>query len=104
MQYIIVFITTSDKKEAEKIASGLLDKHIIACANIIEGVESHFWWKSKKESAKECLLIAKTTKTKLKKVDCLVKSLHSYEVPEIIGVSIVDGYEPYLDWIEKEVS
>ncbi|MBU1062319.1 MAG: divalent-cation tolerance protein CutA [Candidatus Omnitrophica bacterium] len=104
MQYVIVFITTINKKEAEKISKALLDKRIIACSNIIGDIESHFWWKGKKEKAKECLLLVKTSMAAFKKVLKVVKSLHSYEVPEIIAVPIIAGYKPYLEWIKESTS
>lgn len=103
MQYIMVFITTPNRKEAGKISKILLDKRIIACANIIRGVDSHFWWQGKKEKIKETLLIAKTTKSSLKKLIKKVRSIHPYEVPEIIAIPIVAGYKPYFDWIKKVI-
>lgn len=101
MQYVMVFITTPNKKEAEKISRVLLDKRIIACVNIIGGIDSHFWWKGKKQKAKECLLIAKTAKSLMKKLIKIVKSEHSYDVPEVIAIPIIAGYRDYLDWIGR---
>ena len=100
--YISIFITAPNKREAKKISSALLERRMIACANIIDGVESHFWWRGKKEKARECLIIAKTKKSHLSKIIKKVKSIHSYEVPEIIALPIIGGYKPYLEWIEKE--
>ncbi|MDP6685944.1 MAG: divalent-cation tolerance protein CutA [Candidatus Omnitrophota bacterium] len=102
--HVVVFITTVDKKEAQKISNALLDKHLIACSNIIEGIESQFWWQGKKENAKESLVIAKTKKSSMEPLIKVVKSIHSYEVPEVIAIPIIDGYKPYLDWLEKESS
>lgn len=104
MQRIVVFITTPNKKEAEKISGILLDKRVIACANIISGVDSYFWWKGKKEKARECLMVAKTTMREMKRLVKIVKSAHSYEVPEIIAIPIIAGHKPYLDWIKKEIA
>ena len=103
MQYVVVFITSPNTKEAEKISTILLDKHIVACINIIENVHSHFWWQGKKELAEECLLIGKTTRSNVQSLIKTTKAIHSYDVPEIIAIPIVDGYKGYLDWIEKEV-
>ena len=100
--YILIFITASNKREAKKISSALLDERLIACANIIDGVESHFWWKGRKEKTRECLIIAKSKKSCFNKIIKKVKSIHSYEVPEIIALPIIDGYKPYLEWIKKE--
>lgn len=98
-QYIVIFITAKDKKEAVKIAQGLLKTKLIACANIINGVQSLFWWQGKIDSSKEVLLVLKTKKSLFKKVCAKVKSLHSYQTPEIIALPIINGSEDYLSWI-----
>lgn len=101
--YIVVFVTASNKKEAKKIAQELLRNRLCACVNIIDGIESFFWWKAKIDSASEALLIIKSTKLKLPKIIRLVKSKHSYEVPEIIALPIIGGFKPYLRWIDESV-
>lgn len=98
--YIVVFITASSTKEAEKIADGLVDNKLAACVNIVPSVKSIYTWKGKKEKASEVLLIAKSKKEKFKRIIKQVKSLHSYEVPEIISIPISDGNKDYLDWIK----
>jgi len=99
--YIVVFITAKDKKEAEKISRGLLEAKLIACANIVEGVQSLFWWQGKIDMSQEVLLVLKTKKVLFKKVMAQVKSLHSYQTPEIIALPIVNGSEDYLGWISS---
>jgi len=101
IQYIIVFITAANKSEARKISDSLLDKRLIACANIIDGVDSYFWWKARKEKAKECLIIAKTVKPAFKGLVKVVRHIHSYETPEIIAIPIAAGSRDYLDWIGR---
>ncbi len=101
IQYIIIFITTASKSEARKISDSLLDRHLIACANIIDGVDSYFWWKDRKEKAKECLIIAKTVKPAFKGLVKIVRRIHSYETPEIIAIPITAGSPDYLDWIGR---
>lgn len=81
--YIIIFITASSKKEAERIANGLVDKRLAACVNIVPNIKSIYTWKGKKEKANEVLLIAKSKKERFNRIIKQVKSLHSYEVPEI---------------------
>ena len=97
--YIIVLVTASSKKEAEKIAQQLLNERIIACANIIGPVSSLFHWAGKMEKAKEYLIIMKSQKDLFEKLADAVKTLHSYEVPEILVLPIVDGSKAYLDWL-----
>ena len=99
--YIVVLVTAKDKKEAEKIARGLLEAKLIACANIVGGLQSLFWWQGKIDSSKEVLLILKTKKILFKKVLNQVKSLHSYQTPEIIAMPIVNGSVDYLTWIDS---
>lgn len=101
--HIVIFITTPSKKEAKDIAAQLVKNKLVACVNIVEKIESLFWWQGKVDQSKETLLIAKSRKDKLNKVIELVKSLHSYEVPEIIALPIAGGYKPYLNWIDESI-
>ena len=101
--YIVILVTAKDKKEATKIARGLLESQLIACANIIGGVQSLFWWRGKIDSSKEVLLVLKTKKILFNKVSAKVKSLHSYETPEIIALPIVNGSKDYLKWLDSNV-
>jgi len=101
--YIAIFITCAGKPEAIKIAKALLIKKLAACVNILDKLDSFFWWKGKIDQAKECLIIAKSTRAKLDKITRVVKSLHSYEVPEIIGLPIAGGNKTYLDWIDGAI-
>jgi periplasmic divalent cation tolerance protein len=101
--YIIILVTAKDKKEATKIARGLLEAKLIACANIIEGAQSLFWWQGKIDMSQEVLLILKTKKVLFKKVSIKIKSLHSYQTPEIIALPIVNGSKDYLGWISSSV-
>ena len=101
--HIVVLVTASVKKEAEVIVQALLKKKLIACANIIEGVNSFFWWQGKIDNSNEVLLIAKSRKSKLPGIIKTVKSLHSYEVPEIIALPIAGGERKYLRWIDESL-
>jgi periplasmic divalent cation tolerance protein len=100
---VVIFVTTSTEAEAHKIAELLLTKRKAACVNILPGVESSFWWQGKLDSARESLLIIKTRASLLPEIIELVKSVHSYTVPEIIALPIIGGSEDYLKWIEDEV-
>lgn len=102
--YLIVFVTVSSKEEAEKIAKGVLEEKLAACVNIIDTVHSHFWWQGKIDSAKEALLIIKTKKALINKLIRKVKSVHSYELPEIIALPIIYGSKEYLDWVNESTA
>ena len=102
--YIVVLITARNVREANKIANKLVKDKLIACANVIKGIQSIFWWQKKVDTANEVLLILKTKKSCFKKIVKTVTSLHSYEVPEIIALPIIDGSKNYLKWIEESCS
>jgi len=95
----VVFITTPSIKEARLIARTLVKEKLAACVNIVRVVESVFFWEGKIEQAKESLLIVKTRKARLSQLIKRVKSLHSYQVPEIISLPISAGNGDYLKWL-----
>jgi len=78
----------------------LIKQKLAACVNLINPVNSLFWWQKKVDCAKEVLLIIKTKKGLFKRLEKLVKSLHSYDVPEIIALPIIAGNKQYLNWID----
>lgn len=101
MNFCFVYITTKNKKEAEKIGEALVKEKLAVCVNIISPVNSIYRWKGKIEKAREALLIVKTKKSLAKKIIKKVKSMHSYECPEIIFFSISGGSRDYLEWIKE---
>jgi len=101
--YIVIFVTASGRKEAKRIAAKLITSRLAACVNIIDKIESFFWWQGKLDSAKEALLIIKSKKEKLTKIIKTVKKIHSYEIPEIIALPIIGGDKPYFRWIDESV-
>ena len=98
------YITVPNKGEAEKIAKKLLDKKLIACANVISNVNSYFVWKNKVQNSKEIIICGKTTSKNQKKIIQIVKSLHSYSVPCIIFFDIKNGNKDFLEWIKRSVT
>jgi periplasmic divalent cation tolerance protein len=98
-EYIIVFVTTANKAEAEKISQALLKERLIACANIINPVTSFFFWSGKIERAEECLVVMKSRRDLFLELAERLKGLHSYEVPEVLALPIVEGSEKYLAWM-----
>ena len=98
---IIVYVTCKNNKEAEKVAKHLLDKKLIACANIISS-KSLYCWKGKLEKQNEAILLIKTTETKFEEIKFAIKKLHSYKIPCIIKLK-VEANQEYLNWVSKEV-
>lgn len=101
--FCVVLVTAKDTDEARKIADGLLTDKLVACANIIERVQSLFWWQGRIDDAKETLLLLKTRSDLMDQVVRRVKSLHGYETPEIIALPVYAGSEDYLNWINSSV-
>jgi len=103
MNEIVVFITASSEEEAVKIAKQLVEAKLVGCVNIIKDIRSIYRWEGTVEDEPEVLMIAKTQKTLFNDLMKKVKELHSYTVPEIIALPIVEGSEDYLKWL-KEVT
>ncbi len=100
-EYIMVFVTTANKAEAEKISQALLKERLIACANIVNPVTSFFFWSGKIDRAEECLVVMKSRRDLFLELVERLKGLHSYEVPEVLALPIVEGSTAYLDWMSE---
>ncbi len=98
-KYCLCLITADSQQVANTIAEGLVSEKLAACVNIINGVNSIYRWQGKIEEAGEFLLIVKTKIILIKDVIKYVKDKHTYTVPEIIFLPIIDGNEEYLDWV-----
>jgi len=97
---IVVLITVGNDEEGRKIAELLVNRRKAACVSIVPSVDSLFWWEGKLASAQESLLIVKTKALLFPEIVELAKSVHSYEVPEIIALPIIAGSEDYLTWLD----
>lgn len=100
--YVVILITTGSYEEAYKIADALVSQRGAACVNIVPKVKSLFRWRDKVEGAEENLLLVKTKAELFPEVVRVVKGIHSYEVPEIIALPVIEGTPDYLGWISKE--
>ncbi len=98
---LLILSTCPDKNCAEKIARNLVDKGLAACVNISPQVTSVYSWQGKTESAEEVLLLIKTSARRYAQVQQAVRSLHPYELPEIIAVPVTQGLPEYLDWVDQ---
>jgi periplasmic divalent cation tolerance protein len=103
MSFYFVYITTSTIDEARMIGRALVEAHLAACANIIPGMESVYRWKNQIESDQEVILIAKTSKERLKDLEHRVKQLHSYDVPCIVALPLEHGSQEYFDWLGEQL-
>ena len=100
MKLIAVYITVGTLEEARKIAKTLVQRKLVACAQISE-IESFYAWKGEVQNDQEFRILLKTTDTRYKAVETAIRDLHSYELPAIHAVAIEHAYEPYAAWIEE---
>lgn len=100
---IVVFSTTSSKKEAKRIAKALVEKRVAACVSIFGPIKSVYWWKGKVEESEECFLMVKTIQDKYNELEKVIREIHSYQVPEILAVPVVNGLKEYIEWLKKEL-
>jgi periplasmic divalent cation tolerance protein len=103
-KYVIVLITAPDLKVARRLARAALEDRLIACANLIPRIESHYWWRGKVESSGEVLMILKTTRPRLGTLEKLILAKHPYDTPEFLVLSANTGNSRYLKWIAESVS
>lgn len=100
---MILILTTSDKKSlAVKIGKKLLEQKLIACCSILP-MESSYWWKGKIVNAKEFQLVLKTKAENFEEIEKVIKTLHTYELPEVISINIEKAGKDYLKWMDKEI-
>jgi len=99
----VVLSTAGSEDEARKIAHHLVENQIAACVNIVPAIESIYRWQGKVESAREWLLLIKTTAEKFPAVRDAIRQLHSYDLPECIAIEIEGGSAEYLEWIGESV-
>jgi periplasmic divalent cation tolerance protein len=95
----VVLSTAGSEDEARKIAQHLVERQLAACVNIVPAIESVYRWQGKVESAREWLLLIKTTAEKFPVVRNAIAELHSYDLPECIAIGIEDGSAEYLQWL-----
>ena len=101
---IIVLTTCDTAKEAAKLARHLVDLRVAACVNILPKGRSVYRWNGKLEEAAEQLLMIKTRRDLFSSLRTEIEKLHSYEVPEIIAIPVVEGSDAYLGWIDQELT
>jgi periplasmic divalent cation tolerance protein len=103
-QPIVVMMTAGSVENAEAIARALVSERIAACVNVLPGVRSTYRWEGKVAVDSECLLLVKTVRGRFAALEARVKSLHTYELPEVIALDVAAGAKAYLEWLCAAVS
>jgi periplasmic divalent cation tolerance protein len=102
-RFAIVLVTVPDLKTARKLARAALKARLVACANLVPRLESHYWWQGKLESGAEVLMVMKTTAAHLAALEAIILAKHPYDTPEFVVLPISRGSKRYLDWVQDSV-
>lgn len=97
--FALVLVTAPNLTTARKLARAALGAKLVACANLVPRLESHYWWQGKLERSNEVLLVLKTRRTRLAALEKLVLSQHPYDTPEFLALPLSAGTDRYLDWL-----
>jgi periplasmic divalent cation tolerance protein len=100
-RFKLVFVTAPDLKTARRLARSALRARLIACANLVPRIESHYRWQGALERSTEVLLILKTTAARLGKLEKLILAGHPYDTPEFLMLPLSGGSKRYLDWLNE---
>jgi periplasmic divalent cation tolerance protein len=99
---ILVLTNMPDRASAQSLARSLVEARLAACVSIGAPVESLYHWRGEIETAQEFPVLVKTRAERYAEVEAAIRARHPYELPEIVAVTIDDGYAPYLRWIADE--
>jgi periplasmic divalent cation tolerance protein len=100
----VVLVTAPNAKIARQLARAALQTRLAACANLIAGVESHYWWRGKIEKSAEVLIVFKTRARQLAKLEKLILEMHPYDTPEFVALKLAGGTVRYLEWLARETN
>ena len=103
-KHVVVLVTAPDLKTARKLAKAALNARLVACANLIPKIESHYWWGNKLEASAEVLLLLKTTRARLAALESLILANHPYDTPEIVEIPASQVTQAYWEWVLKETT
>jgi len=101
---IVVLTTCTSDEEAARIARAVVEKRLAACVSVMPAVRSFYRWKGVIEDDQESLMVIKSSRALFDQLRVEIEKLHSYELPEVIAVPIVDGSEGYLEWLDRELA
>jgi periplasmic divalent cation tolerance protein len=101
--FSITLTTCANEQDGERIAQSLLEANYAACVNLLPGVRSMYKWQNKICNETEVMLVIKSSKKNQQAVEALISQIHTYEVPEIVHLSIDSGSESYMNWLAQEI-
>jgi periplasmic divalent cation tolerance protein len=104
MQAMFVYVTASSRQEALSIGRAVVSERLAACANVLDGMTSVYWWEQRLQENSEASLILKTRSDLIERLTARIRELHSYACPCVVAMPITSGNPAYLDWIGQETA
>ena len=101
---ILVLSKCGSEEEARRVARALVEARVAACVNIVPGIQSAYHWQGAIQEDSEWMLIIKSTRALFDSLAAELRRIHSYQVPEVLAIPVVDGDQDYLAWIDREIS
>lgn len=101
-QVRVVLVTAPDAEVGERLARALVDERLAACVNVVPGIRSFYRWEGRVQSDDEVLLVIKTRADRCEALVDHVRSVHPYDLPEVLALPTAGGSVPYLEWVEQE--
>jgi periplasmic divalent cation tolerance protein len=98
----VVLMSAPDAATGERIADALVRERLAACASVVPGMTSWFWWEGEVQRASEVLVLMKTAETRVDALVARAADLHPYDVPEVLALPVEAGFARYLSWVERE--
>lgn len=99
---VVILVTAPDAESGRRVARDLLDRRLVACANLVPGIRSMFWWKEALEESEEVLVLLKARGSDVGAIAARVEEVHPYEVPEVLALPVTRGLEAYVNWVHDE--
>lgn len=99
---VLVYVTAASAEEAGRIGRAVVEARLAACANVLPGITSYYWWEGAIQEDKEAVLVMKTRQDLVEALTARVKELHGYTVPCVVALPILGGNPDFLGWICKE--
>jgi periplasmic divalent cation tolerance protein len=100
---IVVLSTCGSEEEAERVARLLIERRLAACVSIVPRMRSVYRWNGAVESSDEWLLLIKSSRPLFEQLRGAIEGAHSYQVPEVLALPVIDGAVPYLDWLQANL-
>ena len=104
METQVLLVMVGSLREAETIARAVVKERLAACANVIPGAVSIYWWEGKLCEGDEVLMVVKARGDRVEPLIKRIQELHSYQVPAIVTLPVVGGNQAYLKWVQEQVS